>query len=50
MNKQIIQKKLTDVISMTKLKNQSLWADIVKKETMKANRWLNWNLFLCNNL
>ena len=38
MNKQIIQKKLTDVISMTKLKNQSLWADIVKKETMKANR------------
>jgi hypothetical protein len=35
MNKQIIQKKLADVISMTKLKNQSLWADIVRKETLK---------------
>ena len=39
MNKQIIQKKLTDVISMTKLKNQSLWADIIKKETMKIPKW-----------
>lgn len=38
MNKQIIQKKLTDVISMTKLKNQSLWADIIKKETLKTQR------------
>lgn len=31
MNKQIIEKKLKDVLTMTKLKNQNLWADILKK-------------------
>ncbi len=31
MNKQIIEKKLKDVLSMTKIKNQNLWADIIKK-------------------
>ena len=49
MNKQIIQKKLTDVISMTKLKNQSLWADIIKKETMKIPKWyftINYFMFM----
>lgn len=31
MNKQIIEKKLKDVMCMTKLKNQNLWNEIVKK-------------------
>jgi len=32
MNKQIINKKLKDVISMVKIKNQNLLTDIFKKE------------------
>jgi len=36
MNKQIIEKKLKDVLSMTKLKNQNLLADIIKKETTRS--------------
>jgi hypothetical protein len=32
MNKQIINKKLRDVLSMVKIKNQNLLADILKKE------------------
>jgi len=35
MNKQILNKKLKDVLSMVKLKNQNLIADIVKKEKLK---------------
>lgn len=35
MNKQIIEKKLKDVMCMTKLKNQNLWNEIVKKEIGK---------------
>lgn len=35
MNKQIICKKLKDVMSMVKLKNQNLLNDILKKEKGK---------------
>jgi hypothetical protein len=35
MNRQIISKKLKDVMSMVKLKNQNLLTDILKKEKMK---------------
>lgn len=38
MNKQIIEKKLRDVLSMTKIKNQNLWADIIKKETSRITK------------
>ena len=38
MNKQIVQKKLTDVVAMTKLKNQALWNDILKKEYHKHSQ------------
>jgi hypothetical protein len=39
MNKQIIEKKLKDVLTMTKIKNQNLWADILKKETSRFTKW-----------
>ena len=35
MNRQIVEKKLKDVMSMTRLKNQNLWADIIKKEVTR---------------
>lgn len=35
MNRQIVSKKLKDVMSMVKLKNQNLLTDILKKEKMK---------------
>ena len=38
MNKRIIEKKLKDVLTMTKIKNQNLWADIVKKETSRVTK------------
>jgi hypothetical protein len=38
MNKQIVEKKLKDVMSMTKLKNQNLWADILKKEVSRLTK------------
>lgn len=37
MNKQIIEKRLKDVMCMTKLKNQNLWSEIVKKESNRKS-------------
>ena len=38
MNKQIMEKKLRDVMGITKLKNQNLWQEIVKKEGLKLTK------------